>query len=202
MEPAQPQEPEIPQAPKTVPAPKAAPTSNPTPRAGAGGRIGERVLAWIVPKRYPQGAVYGTITIGTLLAAESGLHDSFADTVASLVIAVVLYWFAHSYADVLGLRLSQERLISWGELWDTFAQDWSIVRGAGAPLLALLVAWVVGAGKETALAAGLWTAVASLIVFELAAGIRSRAKPVEVALEVLVGATMGLALLLLRALLH
>jgi hypothetical protein len=170
--------------------------------AGAAGPVLERVLGWIVPERNPEGAVYGIITIGALLAAESGLHDSYADTVASLVIAVVLYWFAHSYADVLGLRLSQQRVIKWEELWSTFAQDWSIVRGASAPLLALLVAWAAGASQETAVTVGVWTAVAGLIVFELAAGIRSRAKPVELALEVLVGATMGLAILVLRALLH
>lgn len=188
MQPAQPQEPATEETEESL--------------AGAGGRIGERMLGWIVPKRHPEGAVYGIITIGTLLAAESGLHDSYADTVASLVIAVVLYWFAHSYADVLGLRLSQERLISWGELWNTFVQDWSIVRGASVPLSALLVAWAVGASQETAVAVGVWTAAASLIVFELAAGMRSRARPVELALEVLVGATMGLAILALRALLH
>ncbi len=172
------------------------------PFAGAAGPIGERVLGWIVPERNPEGAVYGIITIGALLAAESGLRDSYVDTVASLVIAVVLYWFAHSYADVLGLRLSKQRLISWEELWQTFVQDWSIVRGASAPLLALLVAWAAGASQETAVTVGVWTAVAGLIVFELAAGIRSRAKPVELVLELLVGATMGLAILALRALLH
>jgi hypothetical protein len=164
--------------------------------------VGERVLAWIVPERNPAGAVYGIITIGALLAAESGLRDSYADTVGSVSIAVVLYWFAHSYADVLGLRLTEQRLITWGELWHTFVQDWAIVRGAGAPLLALLVAWATGAGQETAVAAGIWTAVASLIVFEIAAGLRSRAAPTELAIEVLVGATMGLAILALRALLH
>lgn len=172
------------------------------PFAGAAGPVLERVLGWIVPERNPEGAVYGIITIGALLAAEGGLHDSYVDTVASLAIAVVLYWFAHSYADVLGLRLSQQRLIKWEELWSTFVQDWSIVRGASAPLLALLVAWAAGASQETAVTAGVWTAVAGLIVLELAAGIRSRAKPFELALEVLVGATMGLAILALRALLH
>lgn len=164
--------------------------------------VGERVLAWIVPEQNPAGAVYGIITIGALLAAESGLRDSYADTVGSVSIAVVLYWFAHSYADVLGMRLSEHRLISWGELWHTFVQDWAIVRGASAPLLALLVAWAVGASQETAVAAGVWMAAASLVAFEVAAGLRSRAKPAELTLEVLVGATMGLALLVLRALLH
>jgi hypothetical protein len=160
------------------------------------------VAAWIVPERNPAGAVYGIITIGALLAAESGLRETYPDTVGSVSIAVVLYWFAHSYADVLGLRLTEQRLLSWGELWHTFVQDWSIVRGASAPLLALLVSWIAGAEQTTAVTAAVWTAVASLIVFEVAAGIRSRAKPAELALEVAVGATMGVALLALRALLH
>jgi hypothetical protein len=43
---------------------------------------------------------------------------------------------------------------------------------------------------------------AGLIVFELVAGIRSRAKPIELVLEVLAGATMGLAILALRAFLY
>jgi hypothetical protein len=214
MQPAQSQQPEVPQAPKAAPevasaqraapTPKTTPTSNPTSGVGERERrgIGERVLAWIVPERNPAGAVYGIITIGALLAAESGLRDSYADTVGSTSIAVVLYWFAHSYADVLGLRLSKQRLLTWSELWRTFVQDWSIVRGASAPLLALLVAWAAGASLQTAVGAGVWTAAVSLVVFEVAAGLRSHAKPAELTLEVLVGATMGLALLVLRALLH
>jgi hypothetical protein len=186
--------------------PVASHASNPASPAGAsaGERrgFGDRVLAWIVPERNPAGAVYGIVTIGALLAAESGLRDSYADTVGSAAIAVVLYWFAHSYADVLGLRLAEQRLITWGELWHTFVQDWAIVRGASAPLLALLVAWATGASQETAVAAGVWTAAASLVAFEVAAGLRSRAGPAELTLEVTVGATMGLALLALRALLH
>jgi hypothetical protein len=164
--------------------------------------VGARVSEWLVPERNPAGAVYGIITIGALLAAESGLRETYAETVGSVSIAVVLYWFAHSYADVLGLRLTEQRQLTWEELWHTFAQDWSIVRGASAPLFALLVAWVAGAEQTTAVTAAVWTAVGSLIAFELAAGIRSKAKPAELVLEVVVGATMGLAILALRALLH
>ena len=165
-------------------------------------RLRKRVAEWIVPERNPAGAVYGIITIGALLAAESGLRETYPETVGSVSIAVVLYWFAHSYADVLGLRLSEQRRLGWRELWHTFVQDWAIVRGASVPLFALLVGWATGAEQATAVTAGVWTAVASLIVFEVAAGIRSRAGPVEFLLEVLVGATMGLAILALRALLH
>jgi hypothetical protein len=155
-----------------------------------------------VPEVNPGGAVYGIITIGALLAAESGAHETYPETVGSAALATMLYWFAHSYADVLGLRLSEEQSIGGGRLWQTFVRDWAIVRGASVPLLALLVAWAAGAEQATALTVGVWAAVASLIAFEVAAGIRSQAKPAELVLEVLVGATMGLAILALRALLH
>ena len=214
MQPAQPHEqpsagPGADSPPKQNTAPTAPEDTTPYTRARASARMGarcrragERVLEWLVPERNPAGAVYGIVTIGALLAAESGLRDNYPETVGSASIAVVLYWFAHSYADVLGLRLSEHRLLSWAELWHTFVQDWAIVRGASAPLMALLVAWAVGASQETAVAAGVWTAAASLVGFEVAAGLRSRAKPAELTLEVVVGATMGLALLALRALLH
>ena len=173
------------------------PTRGPKPPS-----IGYRLAGWIVPERNPAGAVYGLIMVGALMAAESGLRDTYPETVGSVAIAVVLYWFAHSYADVLGLRLADQQRFSWEALGQTFGRDWVIVRGASLPLLALLVAWATGASQATALTAGVWTAVTSLIAFEVAAGIRSRAKPRELVLEVLVGSTMGLAILALRALLH
>lgn len=162
----------------------------------------QRIAGWIVPQRNPAGAVYGLITVGALLAAESGLRDTYLETFGSAALTVVLYWFAHSYSDVLGLRLTEQQRFSWQELGRTFARDWSIAGGSSLPLLAILLAWAAGASQSTALTAAVWTVVASLIAFELAAGILSRAKPLELALEVLVGTAMGLAILALRALLH
>jgi hypothetical protein len=162
----------------------------------------QRVARWIVPQHNPAGAVYGLIAVGSLLAAESGLRDTYPETVGSAAIAVVLYWFAHSYSDVLGLRLAERQGFSWEELGATFARDWSIATGSMLPLLALLVAWATGASQSTAVTAAVWTVVVSLIAFELAAGVRSRAKAPELILEALVGTAMGLAILALRALLH
>jgi hypothetical protein len=170
------------------------------PRAQA--RLAERLAGLIVPDRNPAGAVYGLITVGALLAAESGLRDTYPETVGSAAIAMLLYWFAHSYSDVLGLRLTDRESFSWAALWDTFSHDWSIAKGAGIPLLVLLLAWAAGVDQSTGLTAAVWSTVASLIAFELAAGVRSRARPLELVLEALVGAGMGSAILLLRALLH
>ncbi|HEX5308669.1 MAG TPA: hypothetical protein VFW38_06260 [Solirubrobacteraceae bacterium] len=159
-------------------------------------------LRWLLPSGNPANVVYGTMTAGALLAAESGLRDTYAETVGSVAIAVLLYWFAHSYADVLGLRLSRPRRLTWGELWHAFVQDWAIVRGAAAPVAAVLIAWVIGAPQTTAVTAGVWTAVASLVLFEVVAGLRSKAKPPELALQVSAGLALGIGVLALRALLH
>jgi hypothetical protein len=159
-------------------------------------------LRLLVSSRNPAATVYGTVTVGALLAAESGLRDTYPETVGSLAIAIVLYWFAHSYAEVLGLRLRRDETITWTELWNAFSQDWGIVRGAAAPMLAVLIAWALGAHQATAVTAGTWAAVATLVIFELAAGIRSRAKAPEMALQMSAGITLGLGILALRALLH
>lgn len=146
--------------------------------------------------------IYGIIVVGALLAAESERHETYLDTVVSTVIAAALYWLAHAYANVLGHRLASQQRLSARALLQALARDWAIVRGATLPLLALLLAWALRAPLATGVNAALWSAVASLIAFELFAGIRSRATARELALDVSVGAVMGVAILLLKIILH
>jgi hypothetical protein len=87
-------------------------------------------------------------------------------------------------------------------LWRALKHEWAIVEGAAIPVLALVLAWAAGAAQETAVTVALWSAVASLILFELVAGIRSRATPSELALDLGVGAAMGLAIVALKIVLH
>jgi hypothetical protein len=155
-----------------------------------------------MPGENPSGVVYGVIVIGALLSAESGRHETYLDTVASAAIAAALYWLAHAYATVLGRRLRGRERLTSGSLWRALVHDWALIRGAAIPLLVLLIAWATGAAQETAVSAALWSAVASLVAFELMAGIRSRARPGELALEVGVGVVLGIGMLALRIVLH
>lgn len=155
----------------------------------------------------PASVIYGVILIGALLAAESDRHESYPDTIGSVVIALCLYWLAHSYADVLGHRLQTHGRLSAQALWQALGDESAILAGAALPLLALLLAWAVGAAQATGVEAALWTSVASLIAFELLAGIRSQAgrssiAAGELALEGAIGITMGLAILALKVVLH
>jgi hypothetical protein len=161
-----------------------------------------RAADWVVPSENPSGVIYGVIVIGALLAAESGSHESYLDTVGSALIATALYWFAHAYASLLGRRLSTQERLTTGGLWDALVGDWSLVRGATVPLVALACGWAAGATQQTSVTAALWTSVAWLVVLELVAGLRSRASAGELALEVGVGAAMGLAIVAVKVLLH
>jgi hypothetical protein len=155
-----------------------------------------------VPEENAAGVVYGIIVIGALLAAESGRHESYLDTIASAAIATALYWLAHAYAAVLGERLTRHARLTASALGRALAHDWAIVRGAALPLAVLALAWVAGATQQTAVTAALWSTIVSLVAFELIAGVRSRASPRELALEGAVGAAMGIAILALKIVLH
>jgi hypothetical protein len=155
----------------------------------------------MIPSESPAAAIYGLLAIAALLAAESGRHESYLDTVLSAVVAALLYWLLHSYAMLLGDRLAARERLSARALARSLFHDWALLRGAAIPLTALLLAWAAGATQKTGVLIALWTAVVCLVLFEVIAGVRSRSTPRELAIEASVGLTMGLGVLLLRILL-
>jgi ABC-type amino acid transport system permease subunit len=161
-----------------------------------------RALDWIVPRENPRGVIYGIIVIGAVLAAEGGLRETYAETAGSALIASSTYWLADAYASVLGERLETHAPLTLSGLWRELVRNWSIVRGAAIPLLVLLVGWTVGAPQATAHEIALWSVVANLVAFELIAGIRARATPIQLVLEVGVGVTLALGVLALKLVLH
>jgi hypothetical protein len=156
----------------------------------------------LVPAGNAAGVVYGVITVGALMAAESGRHESYADKIGSALIATLLYWLAHAYADLLGRRLATGERLTAGALGRALGHDWAIVRGAALPLLALVIAGLAGASQESGVTAALRTAVITVVVFEVVAGIRARSTPGELVLKAAVGVTMGLAILALKGILR
>ena len=146
--------------------------------------------------------IYGVVVIGALLAAESGSHETYADTIISGLLAAAIYWLAHAYANALGWRVTTRQRLTAGVLSRELIRDWAIVRGAAIPLLVLVLAGAAGASLETAVNAALGGAVATLIAFELIAGIGSQATGRELMLDVTVGAAMGVAIVTLKVLLH
>jgi len=87
----------------------------PPPERLSKGRLG-RALEVLVPSENPAAAIYGVLTIGALLTAETGLHEKYIDTVGSALIAVALYWLAHAYATMVAWGISGTDRLGVGAL--------------------------------------------------------------------------------------
>ena len=76
---------------------------------------------WVEPDDNPSGVIYGTIAVGAVLAAESTRRETFVDTIEATVLVLVLYWFAHTYARLVGDRLKTRDALSADALGAPFS---------------------------------------------------------------------------------
>ena len=150
----------------------------------------------------PAGAVYGTIAVAALLAAESARRETYPKTVAAVVLTLLLYWLAHSYAESTGHRLQSAEKLTLAGLARTMASELSILIGASVPLLAVLIWWAAGAHLTSAVSAALWTAAVVVMVTEVVVGLRARLSGRELVIQTGLGALLGLLVIALRVLLH
>jgi len=146
-------------------------------------------------------AVYGVVMIGVLLAAEDARREGYAATIEAAVVVLALYWLTSLYTHTLGARLRGRESLSAGLIWRSCVHELPILEGALIPVLALLVTWAAGLALTSGVTVALWTAVVCIVVLEVAAGWRARHRG-GLWLQVAVGATMGLALIALKLVLH
>jgi hypothetical protein len=172
------------------------------PAARERGGVLRRVAEFVVPSANASGVVFGAITMGALLAAESGRKETYALTFGSAILVICVYWVAHAYATIVGRHLSTREPLTARALGRGFIHDWALVRGAAIPLVVLLVAWATGATQRTAVDVAVYSVVVCLIGFELLQGLLSQARPGRLAYDVAVGAALGLGVLGLQALFH
>jgi hypothetical protein len=140
--------------------------------------------------------------VGAVLAAEGAGHETYAETVAAVLAAILLSGLAHAYATYTAQRLRAGRPLSWPGLRAALEHELPMLAGAAAPLLVLLVLWLGDASLSGALRAGTWTAAAMLVVVELIAGTRAGLGGRELAIQTALGAGLACLLVALRVLLH
>jgi hypothetical protein len=147
-------------------------------------------------------AIYGLITVGALLAAESAQQETYAATLIAVVITLVVYGLAHSYADFTSWRLEKGKPIAFSDLRRTMRGQLPILTGAGIPLGALLAAWVLGASLEAAVTVAIWAAAVAIVLIELIAGLRSGQSGRALVMQTAVGAVLGGLMVVIRLVLH
>lgn len=161
------------------------------------------MLAWLVKVTADNagGAVYGTVMIGVLFAAEGSKRVGYPDAVGAAVIVLALYWLTSLYTYVLGTRLRTREPLSASVFWRSCVHELPIVEGALLPLLALLVAWAIGTSVTTGVTIATWATAVTIVILEFLAGWRSGMGPGRSWLQAGVGAAIGFAIIGLKLLL-
>ena len=131
--------------------------------------------------------------VGVLFAAEDAPRVGYLETVEAAALVLVLYWLTGFYANELAIRVQTREHVNL---------KLSVIEGGLVPILALLVAWASGAGVRAGVTAAVWTTAATLIALEVAAGWRARPGFKPLLLQASVGAAMGLAIVVLKLMLH
>lgn len=150
----------------------------------------------------PGAVVYGIITVGALLAAESAKRETYADTVGAVAIVLLVYWLAHAYSEFAGHRLEQKQPLTVGPLARTLVRELMSIAGAAIPLLALLVCWAAGVALTSAVTAAVWTSAAMIVAVELVAGVRADLPARALGAQATVGVFFGLLVITLKLVLH
>jgi Na+/H+ antiporter NhaC len=152
--------------------------------------------------RSPGAAIYGTITVGALLAAESAVSETYAETIAAVIITLLVYWLAHAYSDFTEYRLAHHQPLKLGSLTHTLRRQATIMVGALVPLCVLLGCWIATVPLTDAVNAAILTSAAMIVLIELTAGIRAQLSGRELAAQAAMGTLFGVLVITLRLVLH
>jgi hypothetical protein len=150
----------------------------------------------------PAPFIYGIITIGTLLAAESATRETYARTVGAVAIAMLLYWLVHGYARFTAQQLSESRPVELSELGHAMWHEVPVVLGAVPPLIALAITWAVGGSLSAGIAAAIWADVGLIFLIEVGSGIRAKQRGLDLAVQAVLGVTLGVLIIVLHLVLH
>jgi len=159
------------------------------------------LLRTLVNRQNPAGGVYGTVIVGALLAAESEHALSIWRDTGAILVAVSMFWLAHAYANGMGERIAQRQPFTLKSFGHSLLREWAVLSGAIIPLIATLVAYGLGASLVDALLWGMYVAAATLIAYEVVAGLEVGARGLVLLRQAVAGAVLGAMILLLHSVL-
>src|SRR5947209_3654785 len=137
--------------------------------------------------RNPAAAIYGDVTVGSIFAVETAQRETFAETLGAGLLALLMLWLAHAYAEDASRRWREGEAITLGGLRHSMADELSILLGAAIPILALIFTWIFGAGLGAAIYAATWVSVVTVVALEVLVGVRAKDARSSLGLRVLLG---------------
>jgi hypothetical protein len=141
--------------------------------------------------------IYGTIVASAVLAA-GGAHLATAPLAVAVVVTLLVYWAAEGYAELLGEHAHAGQLPTWSHVRASLAAIWPMVTASYVPLLALLVARLLGADTKTAATVALVVAIVLLLVHGWAGGKASQLHGLRLFAVTLIAGAFGVTMILLK----
>ena len=142
-------------------------------------------------------AIYGMIVTAAVLAA-AGDHVPTLPLAVSILVTLLVYWLAEEYAELLGEQLEGRQLPSWSDIRAALASTWPMVSASYIPLLALILAHLLGASPSAAANAGLAVAVVLLMIYAWSAGRAAQLRGRQLLIITAIAAALGLLMIILK----
>lgn len=146
--------------------------------------------------------MYGTVTVGAVLDAEGIKTETFAETIIGVMLAMVVLWLAHSYAQITGHRVEKGEYLTPRTIARHMAQEAPILAGAVVPLLTVIVWTATGSNLSEALSAGIWADVAMLIAINVVAGFVTELSGIALVVQTAVGVVLGIGVIVVKLIFH
>ena len=151
---------------------------------------------------YAGAAVYGTITVGAILAAESAASETYGETIGSVFVAMLLFWLAGAYSDFTEDRLLRREGFTLEGFAQALTHEVTIIVASAIPLLVLVICWAAGVPRTTAVTAAIWTSAGMVVIVEVAVGLRAKLTGPQLAVHTALGVVFGLLIIGLKLILQ
>ena len=144
--------------------------------------------------------IYGLIVSAGVLTAS---HSSTAvATAAAVLVTLAVYWAAERYARIVAERIHEGHRPRWETVRAQLTSGWEMITASLLPLGVLLLARLAGAELRTAIIAGLVCSTLLLCAAGWRIGRYGRLSPLEKVASSTAAGLFGVALIVLKALLH
>lgn len=140
--------------------------------------------------------IYGLIVSASVLATV-GSQMRTAPLAIAVFVTLVVYWLSEQYAD-LGARASEGRMPTLGSARAALRAKWPIVSASYVPLVALLLARLLGATASDAALVALIVIVVLLMIYGWRAGRAARMSRWGQTGMVLLAGGLGVLMILLK----
>ncbi|OJF16206.1 hypothetical protein [Couchioplanes caeruleus] len=144
--------------------------------------------------------LYGIIVSAAVMAASHA--PTAGATVVTVVVTLTVYWAAERYARILAERIHAGHRPRWDTIRRQMTTGWEMITASLLPLGVLVVVWLTRRDLRTAVVSALVCSTVLLCLAGWRIGRQGRLSTREQLVCTVVAGLFGVAMIVLKALLH